>query len=144
MKIWLLQHVHEFEDGREDVKLIGAFSSQEKAVSVSQELSNQPGFCISPEGWNISEYEVDSSSHGWAEGFSTYDTVVVPATLDGAEFLQPLQAWREDDGTFTIQTNHALASGIELKYPEGSRVRCRPHKIMEEITVSLAYELTGA
>lgn len=144
MKVWLLHHVHEFDDGHEDAKFIGAFSSEERAASVQNQLLNQPGFRTCPEGWSISECEVDSAHIGWPEGYVTSETVYVPATLDGAELLLPLQAWREEDEIFTIQTGHALPKGITLKFHEGSKVRCRQHKINQEVAVCLAYESSSA
>ena len=68
-KIWTLHHVHEFDDGCEEYKLIGLFSSKELAESALESVRDQPGFRDLPEGFEISEWTVDRI--GWAEGYVT-------------------------------------------------------------------------
>ena len=68
--VFLLQHVHEFEDGHEEVKLIGVFSSEALARAAQQRVSGQPGFRDLPEGFEISEHRVDGDI-GWPEGYIT-------------------------------------------------------------------------
>lgn len=68
--VYLLEHVHEFENGHEDVKLIGVFSSEVLAQAAQRQVADQPGFRDLPEGFCISEHEVDSRI-GWLEGYVT-------------------------------------------------------------------------
>ena len=68
--VYLLQHVHEFEDGHENVKLIGVFSSEALAQTARRQVADQPGFRDLPEGFCISEHEVDGRI-GWPEGYAT-------------------------------------------------------------------------
>jgi len=68
--VFLLHHVHEFEDGHEDVKLIGVFSSEMLARAAQQQVADQPGFRDSPNGFDISEHPVDGNI-GWPEGYIT-------------------------------------------------------------------------
>ena len=68
--IFLLQHVHEFEDGHEDVKLIGVFSSEALARAAQNQVAEQPGFRDLPDGFDISEHRVDGPI-GWPEGYIT-------------------------------------------------------------------------
>ena len=68
-KIYVLQHVHTFEDGAEDVKFIGVYSSRENAQAAITRLSQGPGFSGAPAGFHIDEYQVDKDH--WAEGYST-------------------------------------------------------------------------
>jgi hypothetical protein len=68
--IWLLQHVHKFEDGHECVKLIGAYTSEALAAEAKQRVLNQPGFRDLPEGFEISEVLLNRD--GWVEGYDTY------------------------------------------------------------------------
>ena len=65
--VFVLQHVHEREDGVEDVKFIGVYSSREKALAAMARLSRQPGFADAREGFHIDEYRVDQDH--WAEGY---------------------------------------------------------------------------
>jgi hypothetical protein len=67
-KIYVLQHVHAIGDD-EDVKLIGVYSSREKAQAAIARLSKAPGFSEAPDGFHIDEYHLDKDQ--WAEGFST-------------------------------------------------------------------------
>jgi hypothetical protein len=69
MKTYVVQHVHEFEDDSEDIKFIGVYSTFEKAEQAVRRLSMEVGFCDTPEGFHISEYEIDEDH--WTEGFIT-------------------------------------------------------------------------
>ncbi|HET6576403.1 MAG TPA: hypothetical protein VFG68_22580 [Fimbriiglobus sp.] len=65
--VFVLQHVHSREDGSEDVKIIGVYSSREKAESAVTRLRYRPGFSDAPDGFPIDEYRVDQDQ--WAEGY---------------------------------------------------------------------------
>jgi hypothetical protein len=67
--IFVLQHVHSREDGAEDVKFIGVYSSREKAQAAATRLSRAPGFSDAPDGFHIDEYRVDQDH--WVEGYVT-------------------------------------------------------------------------
>ena len=67
MDVYLLWHTHEMPDGEEDDKLIGVFSSEEKADQVRLRALIQPGFHDAPEGFVISRYMVDEDH--WTEGY---------------------------------------------------------------------------
>jgi hypothetical protein len=73
MKVYTLWHVHEFDDGEEDVKFIGVYSTMQKAEEAQQRLQTQEGFRDTPEGFAIDAYEVDEDH--WKEG---YITVISP------------------------------------------------------------------
>lgn len=67
--VFVLQHVHSQDDGAEDVKFIGVYSSREKAREAVTRLARLPGFADDPDGFHIDEYCVDQDH--WAEGFVT-------------------------------------------------------------------------
>lgn len=73
MKVYLLWHIHEITDDfgtHEDEKLIGVFSSKEKAVDTIEMLKNREGFRDYPlNNFIIDEMEADKPS--WTEGFVT-------------------------------------------------------------------------
>ena len=69
--VFQLSHVHEFDDGHEDFKLIGIYSSRAHAESALGRVRNQPGFRSCPEGFTIVEYRVDPETDGWPEGYVT-------------------------------------------------------------------------
>lgn len=72
MMVFSLEHVHVFDDDSEDVKLIGIYSTKEKAQAARERVSYQPGFCDYPEGFSISEILVDQDH--WVEGFVSVDS----------------------------------------------------------------------
>jgi hypothetical protein len=65
--VFVLQHVHSREDGAEDVKFIGVYSSREKAEAAVVRLGRLPGFMDAPDGFHIDEYRLDQDH--WAEGY---------------------------------------------------------------------------
>ena len=65
----MLQHVHSLNDGAEDVKLIGVYSSRDNAQSAITRLGQAPGFSDAPSGFHIDEYKLDKDQ--WVEGLST-------------------------------------------------------------------------
>ena len=69
MTVYVLQHVHSFEDGEEDVKFIGVYSSRANAQGAMKRLSQSPGFSESPDGFCIDEYQLDKDQ--WVEGYAT-------------------------------------------------------------------------
>lgn len=71
--VWLLQHVHAFDDGNEDVKLIGVYVSREDAEAAQRTVWQMPGFRETPEGFSISEHRLGVT--GWTEGFVTVEPV---------------------------------------------------------------------
>jgi hypothetical protein len=71
MIFFYLEHTHVFADSSEDVKLIGIYSTKEKALAARERVADQPGFCDSPDGFSISEIQVDRDH--WSEGFISAD-----------------------------------------------------------------------
>ena len=69
MEVFVLQHVHTFDDGEEDVKMIGVYSSREQAEAAIGRLSGQPGFSDTLEGFEIAPYVLDVDH--WTEGYVT-------------------------------------------------------------------------
>jgi len=64
--VYVLQHVHSFEDGTEDVKFVGVYSSRETAQAA---IEHAPGFSDAPTGFHIDEYQLDKDQ--WAQGYVT-------------------------------------------------------------------------
>jgi len=69
MEVFVLQHVHQFDDGAEDVKFIGVYSSRQNAEAAIRRLSQQPGFCNTPDGFSTDSYSLDADH--WTEGYVT-------------------------------------------------------------------------
>ena len=66
-RVFVVQHVHSREDGVEDVKFIGVYSSREKAQEAVARMARLPGFADAPDGFYIDEYRVDQDH--WVEGY---------------------------------------------------------------------------
>ena len=64
--VFLLQHSYEIEES-EQTKIIGIYSTRDKAESVIERFRNLPGFCDHPESFYVDEYEIDQNN--WEEGF---------------------------------------------------------------------------
>jgi hypothetical protein len=86
LTVYLLEHLHEFEDGHEETKIIGIFSTREKAQAALDRVRDQPGFRERPEGFDISENEVDPDILGWTEGY---------VTIRPGEYLPDDKSFRE-------------------------------------------------
>ena len=70
MRVYLLLHIHELAN-RDDEKLIGVYSTEEKAQEARERAKQQPGFRDFPEEFFIDPYSLDGDH--WREGFvNTY------------------------------------------------------------------------
>jgi len=69
MDVFLVWHVHAIEEGNDDEKLIGVYSSEETARAAVARLSLQSGFRETTNGFHVSRYTVDEDH--WTEGFVT-------------------------------------------------------------------------
>ncbi|SES29578.1 DUF7336 domain-containing protein [Pedobacter rhizosphaerae] len=69
--IYLLWHTHSDPhlDGDEDVKLIGAYSTELKAKEAQERASLLPGFKEHPKGFEVSCVKIDKDD--WPGGFIT-------------------------------------------------------------------------
>jgi hypothetical protein len=70
LEVYLLHHLHELPDGSEEIKLLGVYSSQERAEEAKRQALVLPGFCDLPQGFTIDRNQVDGSAD-WPEGFHT-------------------------------------------------------------------------
>ncbi len=69
MLVFILWHIHDFEDQEEDVKLLGVYSSEQRASEAIERLKIQPGFNEHPDGFHIDGYPLDQDY--WVEGYIT-------------------------------------------------------------------------
>ncbi len=68
--VFLLQHSYEI-DNYEETKIIGIYTSKNKAELVIQKFQTLPGFKEFPECFYIDEYKLDEDN--WLEGFIKID-----------------------------------------------------------------------
>ncbi len=67
--VFVLEHLHVLDDGEENVKFIGVYSTRDAAQDAIARLRLQPGFCNTPDGFLIDLYQLDQDN--WAEGYVT-------------------------------------------------------------------------
>ena len=68
-EVFLVEHVHTLQDGEENVKAIGIYSTRQAAEEAVRRSRLLPGFRDAPEGFTIDLYLLDQD--GWAEGYVT-------------------------------------------------------------------------
>ncbi len=66
MEVYLLYHAHDLVE-EVDVKLLGVYSSEQKAEEAKQRAGNKPGFSAHLDGFQIVQYEVDRDE--WTDGY---------------------------------------------------------------------------
>lgn len=67
--VWIAWHEYE-RDGCSEYKMIGVFSSRERAEAAIDARRGKPGFVDHPDGFEIASYVVDRDS-AWSDGFVT-------------------------------------------------------------------------
>jgi len=65
--VFVLWHTRPVSDHAEDVKMIGIYSSEEKANAALGRVKDQPDFRDYPAGFEIAETKLDRDD--WTEGF---------------------------------------------------------------------------
>ena len=70
MRVFLAWHTR-VDGGSEDSKLLGVYSTQERADAALVSLRGKPGFRRYPLGFEVVAYEVDHDE--WTEGFGFDD-----------------------------------------------------------------------
>lgn len=68
MDVFVVQHAYE-RDGAEEVKLIGVYSSKERAESAVERMRKLPGFCDHPDDFHVNAHVLDNDN--WTSGFVT-------------------------------------------------------------------------
>jgi hypothetical protein len=71
-EVYILQHTHDLNDDDQDIKLIGVYSTEEKAQKAISKLSSLPGFKDTLQSFYIDKYEIDKDH--WSEGFTNQFT----------------------------------------------------------------------
>ncbi|MCW3060280.1 MAG: hypothetical protein JWQ02_2101 [Capsulimonas sp.] len=64
MEVFVLEHMHTFDDGDQSCKMIGVYSFRELAELAMKRLRVEPGFCDAPDGFAIRAYTVDKDTNG--------------------------------------------------------------------------------
>lgn len=72
--VFVLQHSYE-QDGFDETKFIGVYSSKIEAKNAIDRLSKQNGFKYRIDGFVIDEYQINKDH--WTEGFATMTSIQV-------------------------------------------------------------------
>jgi hypothetical protein len=65
--VFLAMHVFRYEDGHDNIRVIGIFSSKRRAQEAIRRLRGKPGFRYRKRAFEISRYVLDLRH--WTEGF---------------------------------------------------------------------------
>ncbi len=65
----VVHHVHVHDEGREDLKLVGVYSSAARAAEAIARARLLPGFRDLPDGFGATAYTLDVD--GWTSGYRT-------------------------------------------------------------------------
>jgi hypothetical protein len=122
--VYVLHHVREDDELREDAKLIGVYRSQSSAEEAVTRLSSQPGFSDYPQGFEIDELRLDKDH--WEEGFVRVIGVLMPLEDEGTEVWRPVETQLLSDDRFEIIG--PMPDDEIWRYPPGSIVRCEVQK----------------
>jgi hypothetical protein len=68
-RVFLVQHCHAVDDGTEDVKVIGVYSTRKEADGAVMRARARSGFKTALHGFSIDEYVLDKDQ--WTEGYVT-------------------------------------------------------------------------
>ncbi len=85
MKVFVLQHVHQVTSEQKDSKLIGIYSTHERARAAQSRIAKLAGFHSALNGFHIDEYELDSDH--WTEGYVAFVGYVGPQEIHDATIL---------------------------------------------------------
>lgn len=80
--VYALLHEYENEQGEDEVKEIGLFSTKERAQEAIRPLLEKPGFRDHPYGFKIYECRLDNDL-AWTEGFISGDPNAALPGTDG-------------------------------------------------------------
>jgi hypothetical protein len=75
-------HTGPAEEGDDNAKLLGVYSTEELALARIERARLLPGFADLPEGFEVVGYKLDKDE--WLEGFTILDGVHVPVWLPDA------------------------------------------------------------
>lgn len=67
--VHVVHHVHVHDEGHEDVKLVGVYSSAARAAEAIARARLLPGFRDVPDGFEVTPYMLDVD--GWTSGYRT-------------------------------------------------------------------------
>ncbi|MFD3450573.1 hypothetical protein ACFWVC_00080 [Streptomyces sp. NPDC058691] len=116
--VYALIHLHDFDDGSADFKLIGVFSSREKATRAQAAAVGLPGFRDFPAGFHIEPVEVDptGSVGGGAEHSLAEELFLLFLTLPDSgrgEEVRILGAFRTEGSAHAAATTLPRPPGGE-------------------------------
>jgi hypothetical protein len=67
--VYLVQHVHKFNEDDEDVKIIGIYATEQLAQEAVERTKKLAGFSEAVDGFYIDRYELNKDH--WTEGYVT-------------------------------------------------------------------------
>jgi len=120
-KVYLLWHVHEFEDQGDCEKLIGVYASESDAKSAIDRVKDQPGFRYQPKGFQVCPYTLGEDQ--WTDGYSTMTSIYVRNTTPSDQKYVCVSAAIHPDDVYEICDKSNLTEN-EWEFSNGDFVRC--------------------
>lgn len=130
--VFVLQHSYE-EDGYDETKFIGVYSSEQTAKAAVDRLRLQNGFKDRPNDFHIEEYELDVDH--WREGYVTSTPILVKNNNRWVVVTANVLI----DGTYRIEPEY-YDDDTGNEFQGGDVVRCE-ERTDEEGTELYAVEL---
>jgi len=119
-EVWVVQHSYD-EDGYEETKFIGVYSTKRKAQAAVNRLRKQPGFSDRPRDFFVDSYELDIDH--WTEGFVTVAHILVKnLSSEGPEWIV-VTSHVLPNGTFRIRKDQG-ESDENWQFKDNAVVRC--------------------
>jgi hypothetical protein len=127
MRVYVLWHTHDMGDDDEDAKLLGIYSSKERAEEHLQQARTLPGFRRYPDGFTVDEYEVDESA--WTDGFASFRSGKWLADPEPGErkveLYEAIDVWRRTTAGLKryrcfriVETGRFVVQSVDVYYGE--------------------------
>lgn len=119
MKVFLLWHGDDIHDDTPDAKLLGVYSTEDRALDRIARCRDVPGFTENADEFHISRFEVDGDD--WPEGYKIVEVVNVELLDEGVQVWRPVVAEVVAGGLHRLTPGRG---GEVWAFPPGSVVRC--------------------
>lgn len=125
--VYVLHHSYEL-DGHEETKLIGIYSTRQKAKKTAKELSVQPGFNLYPDCFVINKHKIDKDN--WTEGFKISYNICVSSSNKNSDNIDYVIADFVKDDIFRVFMDFDKQ---EISLKAGQLIRCKKQEVFNEV-----------
>ena len=123
--VFIVQHCRSVDE-YDEIKLIGAYSSEALANAAVARLAQLPGFKDSGD-FSVDRYRVDRDQ--WADGFITLTTIYVRLLNEAVDTWRPVEAEALNNDLYKIMG--PVPSEENWEFPPNTVVRCEEVALFE-------------